>query len=223
MDDKRVTWETAAAEQLAEKCASRGEGGPLLCTVCGPPGSGKSTSAQILKQLLDAKFRVAVLPLDGFHFPLAHLKSWPDAEDAVYYRGAARTFDRAAIEESLRSLSTGEPVCWPDFDHAVGDPTPTTEAVNPSNLDLIIVEGLYTLVFEELHRYWGFSIGIDANVDECVELLKKRNAVIPGYTLEEIHRRCEVVDRSNADAVVKSLGSASLRVNSAAFASAGCL
>ena len=54
-----------------------------------------------------------------FHVPLQSLRSRPDADDAVYRRGAADTFDPEGLCEKLRQVVEGqEPKVWfPDFDH----------------------------------------------------------------------------------------------------------
>jgi len=58
--------------------------------------------------------------------------------------------------------------------------------------------------WQNIAKYFDFTIYIDSNVDECIERLKVRNLCIPGYTADEIRIRCETVDKTNAFTVLKS-------------------
>ncbi|CAK0868732.1 unnamed protein product [Prorocentrum cordatum] len=84
-----LSWEPRAAEEIRARLVSRGAGEPgrpLLVALAGPPGSGKSTAAAALGELLGEA--CVVLGMDGFHSPLAALRARPDAEEAVYRRRA---------------------------------------------------------------------------------------------------------------------------------------
>ena len=112
---RRLDWKTALAADLQDRAAACGR--PLLVALAGMPGAGKSTTSGVLRRLLHPK--CFVVPLDGFHVPLQSLRSRPDADDAVYRRGAADTFDPEGLCEKLRQVVEGqEPKVWfPDFDH----------------------------------------------------------------------------------------------------------
>jgi pantothenate kinase len=58
----------------------------LHASQVGIPGAGKSTGSAVLSSLLDES--VVVIPVDGFHHYMAELRSRPDADAAVYRRGA---------------------------------------------------------------------------------------------------------------------------------------
>lgn len=93
----------------------------------------------------------------------------------------------------------------PGFDHAIGDPQPNAYTFHRNQHSIIICEGLYLLHQDEsigwsieIEKQFDVTIYINADVDTCVQRLKIRNKCIPGYTPEEIDRRCDIVDRSNA-------------------------
>eukprot|EP00438_Fugacium_kawagutii_P033832 Skav235841 [mRNA] locus=scaffold1931:303367:307513:- [translate_table: standard] len=50
---------------------------------------------------------VALAGMPGFHVPLEDLKSRPDADDAVYRRGALDTFDPQGLYEKLKEVVDG--------------------------------------------------------------------------------------------------------------------
>ncbi|CAJ1361496.1 unnamed protein product [Effrenium voratum] len=211
---KPLSWELPLAQQLrakADRCTQR----PLMVAIAGVPGSGKSRAAQILERLLGAD--CLHVPMDGFHLPLAQLQARPDAEAAVYRRGAVDTFDPKALEAKLLEVREGNPeVLLPQFDHAHGDPVPDALRFRADRHRIVLVEGLYLLHdkdgWEDIADVFDFRIFLDANLEECIARVKERNKVIPGYTVEEIEQRCEVVDRANAQVVQASARRADLQV-----------
>jgi pantothenate kinase len=199
-----VTWEPQAAEALLTMEKLSNPNKPFMVGIVGIPGSGKSTSSEILAALLGEE-RAIVMPMDGFHIPLAGLAEFPNAADAIYRRGAPDTFDAAALKKELTRIAYGdEPVVTiPGFDHAVGDPTPDQHTFKRDEHRIVLCEGLYLLHdddgWEDIKAFFDWTIYIDADVDVCIERLKERNKCIPGYTPEEIEIRCDAVDRVNAE------------------------
>ena len=68
--------------------------------------------------------------------------------------------------------------------------------------------------WENIKSYFDYIIYIDADIDTCIDRLKIRNKVIPGYSPEEIEKRCDEVDRVNAHTVEKSRKYATVEVQS---------
>ena len=91
----------------------------------------------------------------------------------------------------------------PGFDHAKGDPEENQHTYIRDEHKIVICEGLYLLHdndgWENIEKYFDWTIFIDSDVDMCIDRLKERNKVIPGYTPEEIDLRCEEVDRVNCE------------------------
>lgn len=199
-----VTWEPQAAETLLSLERVSNPNRPFMVGVVGIPGSGKSTSAEIMAALMGEE-RAIVMPMDGFHIPLADLAEFPNPADAIYRRGAPDTFNAKALGEELKRIAYGDEdtVTIPGFDHAVGDPTPNQHTFKRDEHRIVICEGLYLLHddhgWENIKSFFDWTIYIDADVDGCIERLKERNKCIPGYTAEEIEVRCDEVDRVNAE------------------------
>ena len=217
----QVTWQKSVADALREQLSQKhaNDNSPLLVSLVGIPGSGKSTSCHILQELLsDVGFMV--MPFDGYHLPLEHLKQLPNAQEMIYRRGAPDTFDANALKRDLERIKHGnEPVVGvPGFDHHKGDPEYDAHMFDRETTKIVLCEGLYLLHddhgFEHVKALFDSSIYVDANVDECVKRLKIRNRCIPGYTPEEIDIRCEAVDRVNAMTVERSKKNARFVVDS---------
>jgi pantothenate kinase len=213
------TWEPHAASCILDH-AKHVQGRPLMVALVGIPGSGKSTSCHNVADLLEkAGYPTMIMPFDGYHIPLDDLKKLPNADDAIYRRGAPDTFDPVSLKNDLIRIRDGsEPLMtFPGFDHAKGDPERDQHIFTRSYHSVVICEGLYLLHNEDqwdLHECFDFSIFIESDVDKAMSRLKVRNKVIPGYTPEEIDFRVDVVDRVNAHTVNRSKDRASLVVKS---------
>ena len=135
---------------------------PTIVAVVGMPGSGKTTSSDILASLLQDTYNTSciVLPMDGYHFPIAHLKAMHNPEDVIYRRGAPDTFDAKALRNILHKIRNGSekiaPV--PGFDHTIGDPTPDKHIFNRNKHTVVIVEGLYLLYEDESLGWNGIKV-----------------------------------------------------------------
>lgn len=225
-----LTWERDAEchirEMLTERRATCVEEdvktSPLMISICGIPGSGKSTCAEILGNFLQDS-GCLVFPHDGYHYPIADLKKFPDADAAIYRRGAPDTFDAHKLLRDLHRIRFGhnEQVSLPGFDHAVGDPQENQHQFLRHKHQVVICEGLYLLHdhdgWEDVADYFDLNIFVDANVDKCMERVRIRNRCLPNYTPDEIDVRVNAVDRKNAMTVVQSKKRAHHVFRSAAF------
>jgi pantothenate kinase len=195
---------------------------PYMVSISSIPGSGKSVSALLLASVLENfGYPTMVCPHDGYHYPLDYLRTYPDAEDVVYRRGAPETFDPHALMRDLGRIRNGKEdiVKVPSFDHTKGDPEPGTHIFDRNQHQIVLCEGLYLLHdqdgWEGVRDYFDYCIFLNADIDLCIERVKIRNQCIPGYTPEEIEIRCEKVDRVNALTVFRSKSRADVVVDSA--------
>ena len=216
-----VSWEPEAAKIIKQKQKEHQKvnSRPFMVGVVGIPGSGKSTSCDILSAYLDDSI---VMPMDGYHLPMSVLELMQNSVEMIYRRGAPDTFDPSLLKKDLDRIVHGHEdiVCMPGFDHAKGDPEVDQHRFNRSSHQIVICEGIYLMHddhgWEDIKSYFDWTIYIDADVDKCIARLKERNKCIPGYTPEEIEIRCDAVDRVNALTVERSRQYATQEVKSCA-------
>jgi len=198
---------TPAARSSSSKNDDPQQHRPLMIAVAGIPGSGKSTSAEILASLLP---RCLCMPFDGYHYSLAELQARQSADDLIWRRGAPDTFDAAKLVADLHRIRWGDEdaISLPGFDHAKGDPEPNRHCFHRQQHEIVITEGLYLLHdqdgWEHVRDCFDLTIFVDADANLCLQRLKRRNRAIPGYTADEIARRVDTVDRVNAETVARS-------------------
>ncbi|KAJ6439807.1 phosphoribulokinase uridine kinase family protein [Purpureocillium lavendulum] len=145
----------ALADRVRRKWAEAQARGQrrLIIAVAGPPGSGKTTIARHVVDLVShapSGPSIVAVSADGFHLPLSTLRTLPNAAEALARRGAPWTFDGRAAAElvlRLRDRAGRGPVSAPTFDHAVKDPIEDGITV-ASDVDVCVFEGNYLLCDE---------------------------------------------------------------------------
>lgn len=177
--------------------------GRWLIGLSGLPGSGKSTTAvQWVRQvnLQSGTDVAAALGMDGFHLPKAALARFPQPTAALARRGAPWTFDPHGLRKHLVALRAGQPLSWPGFEHAVGDPVADALHVGPQTR-LVVVEGLYLL-----HTGHGWDLAdffdehwfLDVSMDVAMTRLTARHMSANGQTRAQAQARLDSNDRLNA-------------------------
>ncbi len=116
-------------------------GNRTLLGITGAPGSGKSTFAARLAELLGADV-AAVVPMDGFHLSNAVIDGGPFLDR----KGAIETFDVGGYASLLQRLAQPvEPAVYaPAFSRSLDEPIAASITI-PADLPLVITEGNYLL------------------------------------------------------------------------------
>jgi pantothenate kinase len=122
--------------------------------IVGPPGAGKSTLAQMLRDAWPGV--VQVVPMDGFHLANAELARLGRAQR----KGAPDTFDAAgfvALLRRLREQRVGDEIVYaPEFRREIEEPVAGAIAVLPATR-MVVTEGNYLLMDE---APWGQIDGL---------------------------------------------------------------
>lgn len=159
----------AIVARLPERAGAR-----RLVALAGPPATGKSTVADLLRAALVAGgARAVVVPMDGYHLDNRILSG----RGLLARKGAPETFDAHGFIAMIRRLKTGEEAFVPVFDRTRDIAIAGAELV-PATAETIIVEGNYLMFDEdpwrELAPLWDAALFLDASEAVLRERLVQR-------------------------------------------------
>jgi pantothenate kinase len=180
--------------------------GRLIVAIAGAPGSGKSTVAEELVALLNAKGEAtaAVLPMDGFHYDDLYLVP----AGLRPRKGAPDTFDVGGFRHLLQRLrARDEPfVAVPVFDRSLEIARAGARLI-PAEIPVIVTEGNYLLLeqgmWPELRPMFDLTVLIDVPESVLCARLEARWKHY-GLTAEETRQKLEENDLPNGRLIMAS-------------------
>ncbi|MBU9645420.1 nucleoside/nucleotide kinase family protein [Burkholderia gladioli] len=185
-----------------------------IVAVAGPPGAGKSTFAERLREALDAPApgRAALLAMDGFHYDDRVLEARGDRPR----KGAPHTFDIDGLGAMLARLKAddGREIAVPVFDRSI-EIARAGAAIIPASARIVVVEGNYLLLDDPA---WAplrafFDLTVMLQVPRAV-LVERLSARWHGYGMSEaaIVEKLDGNDLPNVDRVLTGCVAADFRV-----------
>lgn len=194
---------SAGLDDLLSNIERRAHAGArLLVGVAGPPGAGKSTLADRLREILGERgHRSAVLPMDGFHLDNSIL----DERGDLARKGAPHTFDVRGLTDLLRAVKAGGEVFVPVFDRTRELAIAAARCIAPEDR-IVIAEGNYLLL--DQGRWAGLADLFDLTVmvSPPIEELERRliaRWVHYGLTPAQIEAKVELNDLPNGRLVLQ--------------------
>lgn len=190
--------------------AGRSEGARVLVGIAGPPASGKSIFASLLRRILneavahDAPPVAEVCALDGFHYPNDYLDTHFTAGESGRaslrsVKGGPATFDVAAFVDTLRALRARPSMRLPAYDRTTHDPVPNAIHIQAHHR-IVLVEGNYLLLD---HGRWAeVAPLLDATCFLILPLEEAKKAAIArhirgGRQPQDAERHFRAVDLEN--------------------------
>jgi type I pantothenate kinase len=156
---------------------------PYIIGIAGSVAVGKSTTARIIKYLLENNtrysYKVALVPTDGF----LHSNKYLAHHNIEGRKGFPESYDMKKLLNFLAELKQG--MCdlqVPCYSHHTYD-TVTNEYVTISQADIVIIEGLNVLQSQQdkcngnkvtVSSFIDFGIYVDANTEDISSWFIKR-------------------------------------------------
>ncbi len=194
--------------------AEQRKSGRFVTGIAGPPGAGKSVTAAILAELMGILLspeRVAVVPLDGFHYPNSYLDSHT-AEDCGTtgtlrsFKGRPCSFDGEGALAALCSVRDGERVSLPVYSRRLHDPAEDALRLGVET-DIVLVEGNFLYLdrspWSEMRGLFDLRVFITEARDTLERRLVERHRR-GGASFEEARNKVMRVDAVNVDEVAPS-------------------
>ena len=154
----------------------------LVIGIAGGSGSGKTTVVKaITKQL---KGKVVVIPQDSYYKDSSHL---PMEERQKINFDHPDAFEWSLISNHLQMLKEGQAIEQPVYDYITSTRSDRTIHVEPN--DIVIVEGILTLHNPELRDQMDLKVFVDADADDRLVRVIKRDIVERGRTVEAVIER----------------------------------
>ena len=193
-------------EALASKISASSPDQRTIIAIAGPPGSGKSTTANNLQLLLKETCSLSnqIVPMDGFHYDNAIL----EALGLTKVKGSPPTFDVTGFADTLRRLSISyqqADVAIPVFDRD-NDLSRGSARLVKKETQLLLVEGNYLLMdlvgWKDLAAFFDVTVMIACDEDELRTRLMRRWLDLD-YSVTAAADKVEENDLPNARAVLE--------------------
>ncbi len=166
---------------------------PYLIGIAGPSGSGKSELSRRLAKRLHAP----VISMDSYYKELGHLSL---AERAEVNFDEPASIDDGLLREQLAELRKGLTVEIPHYDFAAHTRTARTARLEPG--EVVILEGLFTLYWEEMRRLFQTMVYVDLEDEICFARRLARDVRERGRTAESVQWQYETTVRPMAETYI---------------------
>ena len=155
----------------------------FIIGIAGGTGSGKTTVVRKLIERLP-KGEVTVIPLDSYYNDSSNVP--PEERQKINF-DHPNAFEWPLLIKHLQELKEGKAVEQPIYDYITSTRQKETVHVEPS--DIIIVEGIMTLHHPELRDEMDLRVFVDADGDDRLIRVIKRDIVERGRTIEAVIER----------------------------------
>jgi uridine kinase len=152
----------------------------MIIGIAGGTGSGKTTVVRKIVESLPAG-SVAVVSQDSYYKDSSHM---PWEERRAQNFDEPRAFDWDLLHDHLSQLRAGQAIDEPIYDFVSCSRMPETVRINPH--EVIILEGIMALVDPGIRQILDLKIFVDADPDERLIRVLRRDSVERGRTIDDL-------------------------------------
>lgn len=165
--------------------------------IAGGTASGKTTVVKEIVNSLPAG-EVVVIPQDSYYKDSSHV---PVEKRQFINFDHPDAFDWELMVEQLSMLRKGESIDQPTYSYITCTRQPETIHIEPRKI--IIIEGIMALVSPELRELMDLKIFVDAEADDRLIRLIRRDIVERGRTPEMVLSRYERIVKAMHDEFIE--------------------
>ena len=155
----------------------------FIIGIAGGTGSGKTTVVKKLTESLP-KGEVAIIPLDSYYKDSSNV---PVEERQNINFDHPDAFDWPLLEKHVKALREGKAIEQPTYSYLTCTRLPETIHVEPR--EVVIIEGIMSLCEKKLLNQMDLKIFVDADADERLIRVMRRDVVERGRTAEAVIER----------------------------------
>lgn len=181
--------DATSALETHRRWPTDGEERPFVIGIAGGTGSGKTTIAHSVLEILVGE-GVVLIQQDAYYRDLAHLTY---EERTQINFDHPDSFETELLIEQLRLLRAGQAVDRPVYDYAAH--TRNSDVVRIEPEPVILVEGILVLVEPALRDQFDLKIYIDTDADLRLMRRLRRDIVERGRTVESVLMQYETTVR----------------------------
>ncbi|MCR9251146.1 MAG: uridine kinase [bacterium] len=158
---------------------------PFFIGITGGSGSGKT---HFLNMLLDAfdPSEICVISQDNYYFPIEEQQK---DQKGIENFDRPESIDSKRFARDIEALREGKTVELVEYLFNNNAKTPKTFVLKPA--PIIIIEGIFTLYFEEVAQYMDLKVFIDTKDILMLKRRIMRDAEERGYDLADVLYRYE--------------------------------
>ena len=158
----------------------------LIIGIAGGTGSGKTTVVKEITKLL-TNSQIIVIPQDSYYKDNSHL---PIEERLELNFDHPDSIDFKLLVRHLRELRSGKAIEQPVYSYLTCSRS-ATETVRVEPAQVIIVEGILIFTCPELRNCLDIKVFVDADADDRLGRVIKRDNLERGRTIDKVLERYE--------------------------------
>lgn len=159
----------------------------FIIGIAGGTGSGKTTVVRKLTERMP-KAEFVIIPQDSYYNDSSHV---PAEERQNINFDHPNAFDWALLTQQISELREGKAIEQPVYDYITSSRLKETVHVEPK--EVVVVEGIMALSNPELREQMDLKIFVDADADDRLIRVVKRDIVERGRTVEAVMDRYQKV------------------------------